>query len=57
MYVLSVLEQTGVSIITLLLRNTHILAHKYSYRKIHFKIHFKKNKYEILPLFYDACMF
>ena len=37
MYVLSVLEQLGASIIALLLRNTNVLAHKYSYKKIHFK--------------------
>ena len=56
MYDLSVLEQPGVSIIALLLINTHILAHKYSYKKTHFpNTLFKKN--EILPLYHDACMF
>ena len=57
MYVLGVLEQSGASIIALLLRNTHILAHNYSYRKIHFQNRMLKKKYKTLPLYNDACMF
>ena len=52
MHVLSVLEQSGASIIALVLRNTHILAQKYSYRKIHFKTTLSKYTFENIDMKY-----